>query len=242
MTAPSPIGRTKRVVAGSTVAVVLVGLVGLAIADDATGPDLGPPATASAEANGVTSQGDEAPTSAGDPDLDPDRQREPGAPLPTSAAGNVIKRIGESASLLEASGGAEQSEAFQLTVHEATTASSCPGRLGRDMAPESGAFLVLDVEVRMAEGIMASLGEVADEDVLLPLGAEAFVAYDRDGVALAESASASAWACFADEELLAPFIAPGEVYRGLVVLDARDAASVAYQPGGAAGWEWSLSS
>ncbi|PFG19912.1 hypothetical protein [Serinibacter salmoneus] len=229
--------RTRRVVIGTVGAFVLTGAVGLAIADNTSGPDLGPPASAQVS----------APASLGDPaaaeesqstGVSGDLEREPGAPLPTSAAGNVVKRIGESAMLLDASGAG--SAAFQITLHEATAVASCPGRLGSDITPESGAFLVLDVSAEMDAEIEGSLADVATADILLPLGADAFVPYDPEGAPMADSASASAWSCYEDSDLLPPFIGPGESYRGLVVLDALDAASVAYQPGGAEGWEWSL--
>lgn len=161
-------------------------------------------------------------TSAGTPEL--------------SEHGHVRKDLGERAGLTSADDGAVF---FEITVDDATVTTTCPGR-GVDVRPANGHFLVLDVTATLSSD--ATAGGDAGQDVYMPLVAETFSIVTPEGGLQETTVTDASWACFEDDELLPPFLEPGQTASGKIVLDAaNDSGVVVYAPDGLAGWEWEFS-
>lgn len=147
--------------------------------------------------------------------------------------GNLLKDLGESAALV-----AQGVDLLSLSVTSITLADSCPSR-AVGMEEVDGSFLILDISASL-DPQTVEFSSDAPSEVYFPLMPEAFRVYDGDGTLQDEISSTRAWECFADEDLLPPFIFPGEHATGLVVLEITQlpSGSVAYMPGDAPGWEW----
>jgi hypothetical protein len=149
-----------------------------------------------------------------------------------SERGNVRKTVGEPAGLATADG----EVFFQMSVDAAQLAATCPGR-GVDVSPANGHFLVLDVTVTLSADAATSADP--GQDVYMPLVAETFDVVGPGGALQETTVTDASWACFENDELLPPFLEPGQTASGKVVLDsANDSGVVVYAPDGAAGWEW----
>jgi hypothetical protein len=212
--------RTRRAAALTTgVAILALGLGAGSLASAQTG------------ASGATDSGaptapppTESPVPSPSPSADAEELSEPE---------HLPKAIGETAGL---SAAGSSSTLFALTVLGVDVARTCPGR-GVDPVPEHGHFVTVDVSAHMA-------AEMAHEvspgtDAFLPLVPEAFRIVGPDGTVQDSVATASVWACFDDDELAPPFVEPGDVVTGKIVLDSRTrSGTVVYDPDGTGGWEW----
>lgn len=143
------------------------------------------------------------------------------------AWGNVRKRVGESADLLTAGG----EVAATITVHGADVLSTCPGEFAE--RPLNGSFVVADVSVE----VTPALGV----DELLLVGPAMWAIRGSDEALETDLETSSAWTCFATEQRLPSTVAPDEIARGYLVLDAATTTGhLVYLPNGAAGWSWPL--
>ena len=219
--------RTRRAAALTTgVAILALGLGAGSLASaqtdrsDATESGTQPPATTEAPSPTATP----APTPSPESAADPEQLSEP-AHLP--------KQIGETAGLTAAG---SSSTLFALTVLGVDVARTCPGR-GVAPVPEHGHFVTVDVRAHMAAEMAREVSP--GPDAFLPLVPEAFSIVAPDGTVQDSVATAAAWACFDDGELAPPFVEPGDVVTGKVVLDSRTSAgTVVYDPDGTGGWAW----
>lgn len=158
-----------------------------------------------------------------------------GAEVVVGETGNVEKREGEAAGLTDEAG---RHAYFSITVEGVSVRSSCPARAASVSRPDRRYFLAVDVSASMSAEIVGVVDGGAD--VFMPVTADAFRVLDADGVERG-GPSPAAWACFEESDLAAPFVAPGESTRGLVVLESDVATGwVAYQPVPGSGWQWAF--
>ncbi|GAA3509726.1 hypothetical protein [Georgenia daeguensis] len=158
----------------------------------------------------------------------------PSAPAEQPAAPEHLpKEIGESAGL---SAAGSSSTLFALTVLGVDVTRTCPGR-GVDPVPEHGHFVTVDVRAHMAAEMAREVSP--GTDAFLPLVPEAFRIVAPDGTVQDSAATAAAWACLDDDELAPPFVEPGDLVTGKIVLDSRTSSgTVVYDPDGTGGWAW----
>ncbi len=158
---------------------------------------------------------------------------ESGETVELDAEGQVLKELGETGVLSSADGA---SELFTISIDSAEYSTTCPDREGETLTIPSGEFLILHVTAAMAPEMAEFAGP--EDDVFMPVFADMFVASDAAGVE-AEN-SGTAWGCYSEERIL-PFVEPGSVHEGLVVLEVQArGGSVTYDPDGSGGWTWAL--
>ncbi len=138
--------------------------------------------------------------------------------------------------------GGESGHTLALTVRSVTVEETCSGRGRPTQSPSFGVFVVLDLTATLEGGG----GEVAtatpgERSVVVPLGAETFRVVAPDGTVQEISSTEASWACYDAADLAPPFVAPGEVATGKVVLDsATEHGTVVYRLGEGPGWAWSF--
>jgi len=142
--------------------------------------------------------------------------------------------------------GGESGHTLVLTVRSVTVEQTCPGRGRPTEAPSFGVFVVLDLTATVER----DGGEGGDErqteapeapSTVVPLGAETFRVVAPDGTVQETSSTEASWACYDAADLAPPFVAPGEIAAGKVVLDsATEHGTVVYPLGGSPGWAWSF--
>jgi len=158
-----------------------------------------------------------------------------GAEVVVGDTGNVEKLEGEAAGLTDEAG---RHAYFSITVESVAVRSSCPARAASVGRPDRRYFLAVDVSASMSAEIPGVVDGGAD--VFMPITADAFRVLDEGGVERG-GPSPAAWACFEEPDLAAPFIAPGESTRGLVVLESDVSTGwIAYQPVPGRGWQWAF--
>jgi hypothetical protein len=156
-----------------------------------------------------------------------------GGPVEITSRGDVRKDLGEPAGLSLA--GTDE-VGFELTLEAISVQSTCVGR-GLSVSPENEVFVVVD----LVASIPPELPDAVEggDALYMPLGAEAFTIIGPDGEVQPGVATDAAWACLEDDDLAAPFVGPGEVVSGRVVLDSTmTSGSVVYAPQGGPGWAW----
>lgn len=157
-----------------------------------------------------------------------------GEQVETNDLGDVVKDPGEEAQLVDADTG---TVVFDIAVDQVRVLPDCPGRTDETITPENGHFVVFDVTAAMASST-SDLADNGDQDVFMPLLAEAFQVLDADGE-VAGGGTAASWLCFEPDELLQAFVGPGEDASGLVVLDsAVEHGAIRYAPDNQVGWTW----
>jgi hypothetical protein len=153
--------------------------------------------------------------------------------IQVTARGDVHKDLGEPAGLTLAGSGDVH---FEVVVRSITAQRSCAGR-GVAATPVHGTFLVVDLTASMPSDVMDVVG--AGPEVLMPLGAEAFLVVGPDGAAHHATLTQASWSCLDESDLAAPFVGPGETVSGKVVLDSPvERGRLVYAPTGDVGWSW----
>lgn len=149
--------------------------------------------------------------------------------------------------------GGESGHTLILTVRSVTVEQTCPGRGQPTQSPSFGVFVVLDLTATVEgdgdegdgdegdDGGEVQSATPGDPSVVVPLGAEAFRVVAPDGIVQEISSTEASWACYDAADLAPPFVAPGEVATGKVVLDsATEHGTVVYRLGEGPGWAWSF--
>lgn len=155
-----------------------------------------------------------------------------GEDVEVNDSGDVEKTEGEEGELVD---GETDEVMFSIAVSDIAVIESCPGRIDTEVMPENGYFITFEVESSMAADMASDSGE---DDVFLPLLAEAFEVLDADGESVG-SGTESSWLCFEPDVLAPAFVGPGEEASGMVVLDSSvEHGSIRYAPDGQAGWTW----
>ncbi|MFJ6419167.1 hypothetical protein [Paeniglutamicibacter sp. NPDC091659] len=152
---------------------------------------------------------------------------------------NVAKKPGEAAGLVDEE---SQETLFSISVKNIRTSQGCPSRVPEmNLTPERKTFLILDVEATMSAKVGSTVEDAKDNELYMPLIAEAFSVSDKSGNIERNVSSQSAWGCF-DESLLIPAVVnAGESVHGKVVLDTSHiSGKVVYDPENNGGWSWPI--
>jgi hypothetical protein len=154
-----------------------------------------------------------------------------GSPLPVREGEQVWAPVG-----------GESGHTLILTVRSVTVEQTCPGRGRPTESPSFGVFVVLDVTATLeGEDGEVQTATPGEPSVVVPLGAETFRVVAPDGTVQEISSTEASWACYDRADLAPPFVAPGEVATGKVVLDsATGHGTVVYRLGEGPGWAWSF--
>lgn len=174
-----------------------------------------------------------APENVATPELRVDAE----AGAPTSTSGDVLKELGEPATILDAATG---DLLFSLTVSEIEVRDDCPGSFAR--APENGQYVVVHIVAAFPLSAADHIPVDAENgEVLMFLGPGMFSIVDDSGVVHETLETDAAWTCFETHERAAYTIAPGEEVAGMVVLDSPvPSGTLVYRPVGNEGWQWAF--
>ena len=128
---------------------------------------------------------------------------------------------------------------FTLTIEGIRPESSCPSRLEKGIVtkPENGTFIVVDLAATMSQ----NYGEFNPAEPFLTLDSDAFAIADSTGAMQSGTHTVAAHGCYSLEDLVQPFINPGEELAGMVVLDTDlEHGYLVYNPWGVPGngWRW----
>lgn len=135
--------------------------------------------------------------------------------------------------------GSSGQSVFSLTIETIHTESSCPSRLdpGATIEPENGFFIVVELSATMSE----DFGDLNFAEPFMTLDSDAFAIANPAGQMEATTHTVAAHGCHTLDELVQPFINPGEDISGLIVLDTElDHGYLIYNPWGVPnhGWRW----
>ncbi len=153
----------------------------------------------------------------------------------TSPSADVDGEVGTPVGLKDSAG----ESIFSLTIEGIRPESSCPSRLeeGNILVPENGTFIVVDLAATMSQ----NCGELNPAEPFLTLDSDAFAIADSTGALEARTHTVAAHGCYSLEDLVQPFINPGEELDGMVVLDTKlEHGYLVYNPWGVPGngWRW----
>jgi len=150
----------------------------------------------------------------------------------TNDRGNLVKALGEDASITDENGDAVVTFAVDtITVDPACTSDySEPA--------ENGHFIAAAMRVSTASGVNDTLG-------YFDINPNSFSYIGPDGVTQTNLATFAAYACISDsEQFPSGGFGPGQQYVGTVVLDVPDTSgSLIFAPSGLGlpgGWEWTF--
>lgn len=159
-----------------------------------------------------------------------------GAEVKTDRFDNVQKKAGETAGLLDEK---TNTNYFTIEVTNSQVLDSCTARVGNHrLKPTRSRFLVLEVRASLAASVSHKVGG-SDNELFMPLVAEAFSVTTGNGTPERNVTSETAWGCLEDAVLLPPVVNPGQSVSGKVVLDIdAPRGKVAYDPENNGGWSW----
>ncbi len=147
-----------------------------------------------------------------------------------SSRGNIIKEIGETATVATEGGEGDVLVEFALTDIE--TNAECTNEFAQE--PANGNYIVLSFEV-------TTMPELADQEFITTWNFNPydFQVFNTDGKRENDS-TGNAYSCLSDNESLPFDIGAGQSVEGKVALDsAYEEGVIAYVPGAVgAGWEW----
>lgn len=148
----------------------------------------------------------------------------------TSPRGNVIKDIGETASV--ATEGGEGDLLVEFAITDIEVDAECTDEYASE--PENGHFIVISIEATT----MPELGE-QDWPTSWDFSSYDFQIFDADGKRENDS-TGNAYSCISSSESLPYDIGPGQTVEGKVALDSAHTEGVlVYAPSFlGAGWEW----
>lgn len=150
---------------------------------------------------------------------------------------NVVKQLGETAGLVDQDG----KTVFTLDVESVSAQETCPARVGeKSLTSTNGTFLYVKVTAALDEQIHQSVPG-SNEEMFLPLVAEAFSVTGADGTVHEAVSSETSWGCLSEDELLPAMVNPGQTQHGIVVLDSPvTEGTVTYDPDHTGGWSWAF--
>lgn len=147
-----------------------------------------------------------------------------------SSRGNLVKRIGEMATVATEEGEGDTLVEFAIT--DITTEAECSNEYVEE--PTNGGFIVVTIEA-------TTTPELADQEFMTTWG---FNPYDfhiiGDDGKRENDSTGTAYSCLSESESLPFEIGPGQTVEGKVALDsAYQKGHLVYVPGSVgAGWEW----
>lgn len=147
-----------------------------------------------------------------------------------SPRGNLIKKIGETASV--ATEGGEGDVLVEFAITDVATNADCTNEYADE--PANGNFVVVTIEA-------TTMPELAEQEYMTSWG---FNPYDfhivGDDGKRENDSTGTAYSCLSESESLPFEIGPGQTVEGKVALDsAYEKGVLVYVPGSVgAGWEW----
>lgn len=144
----------------------------------------------------------------------------------TSDRGHLIKQIGETAGLSNASGSEDW---VDFTVTGITPEAACTSEYYS--APENGYFVRVDMDIVTTPQLQG--------EFLVNINNQWKWIADNGTTANSEPMSGAAWGCLADSERLPSAVGPAESVTGSLILDVPSTSgTLVYAPSGSSGWEW----
>ncbi|CAI3794014.1 hypothetical protein NKCBBBOE_00952 [Pseudarthrobacter sp. MM222] len=154
----------------------------------------------------------------------------PSPTAPRSARGNLIKKVGQPASLKLASG--ELTTSFVLT--KMTIDAPCTAPYAQPS--ENGHFVALTFDVETTADLAKDINQ------FVWFGGQSWKLIADTGTTYNGSLDTSpAYGCLNDEERIPSEIGPAEKVTGTIVLDVPAASgTLVFEPAGSGGWEWTF--
>lgn len=147
-----------------------------------------------------------------------------------SSRGNLVKALGETATV--ATEGGEGDTLLEFAITDIETNAECSNEYAD--TPTNGNFIVVSVEA-------TTMPELADQEYMTTWG---FNPYDfhiiGDDGKRENDSTGTAYSCLSDSESLPFEVGPGQTVEGKIALDsAYEEGHLVYVPGAVgAGWEW----
>ncbi|GMA22244.1 hypothetical protein GCM10025864_44700 [Luteimicrobium album] len=156
---------------------------------------------------------------------------------PTSARGNVEKKAGEWGWVSGSNGDNLGDAAFQIRVTKIKVDPTCDGQFATKS--KAGHLVALTVEARTSKELVKALSLTGG--TALGIGPATWSLIGSDGYNQSNPATAAAFACADDSEVIPTSIGPAQKAKGLVVLDSKTKHGVvvySLNGQGDTGWEW----
>lgn len=199
-------------------------------AEDTQSAEAAAPETEDAETTTTEETNGEATEATADESEDADEETQDTMESEKSPRGNIIKQIGEKATV--ATEGGEGDVLVEFVVTDIETNAECTNEYADEAA--NGNYIVLTFEVE-------TMSELANQEFVTSWNFNPydFQVFDADGKRENDS-TGNAYSCLSDAESLPFDIGAGQTVEGKVALDsAFEEGFIAYVPMAmGAGWEW----